>query len=140
MVDITTQSPNASVVKSVGQRLKDSCRGKEFGTNAAAMQNGSSANHAAGKGAKQQNAADRTLRMHHPIILNDLQKNTVRIIGQVYFLCREQYNNLKSLVFTRIGHEVGSYCPNIIWDLKIIVTRSTHWWRRVVAALRIHWP
>lgn len=95
MIGFTTQqSPNASTVKSVGQRLKDaSCRGKEFGGTNAAMLNGSAANHATGKGAKQQNAAaERTLRMHHPIILNELQKNTVRVIGQVLLTLCIQLN------------------------------------------------
>jgi hypothetical protein len=76
---------SSSMVKSVGQRLKDaSCRGKEFENGGTAITNGAATNGTCAKGAlkHQQNGVERTLRTHQPVILSELQKNTVRVIGQ----------------------------------------------------------
>jgi hypothetical protein len=73
-------SSTTSASKSVGQRLKDA---SGWGKDSASVANGASANHNA-KGARtgQQESAERTLRMQQPVILSELQKNTVRVIGQ----------------------------------------------------------
>jgi hypothetical protein len=68
-----------SAVKSVGQRLKE---GKGFGSSTA-ITNGATANNISNsKSATKQQHEQRILRVHQPVILSELQKNTVRVIGQ----------------------------------------------------------
>jgi hypothetical protein len=86
-IGLTQQSiglPSATMVKSVGQRLKDaSYRGKEYGNGITIATNGVSNGVCTKNSSKQHFVAERgTLHVHQPIILSELQKNTVRVIGQ----------------------------------------------------------